>query len=365
MADEWVNRIYETTTGALVATVPCGSSNWNTRVTGQGAGSFEIRVYGSGISRADLDEWTTPNKYIITQEWAPTDHVVFAGVIQQDDWDDAAETCTVSAVELRGAYFNNRMLWELPSYNAAGGDSVVLSVTGRSRAAAVRAVLITAQFGGAPIAQFPLDLPADASGSFSVSWKRNERLFVEDCLTQIEEDGCEVFLRPYRSSGDLRFEVMVDSLIVYGTPTVVPVRGSGSPVRGLRVKRDGIEQMTGVGVFGEGGKAALMQYGPDPIPSSFLIPLRDVWVDRPDVSEAPRLTTIANRQYSVLQYPSAAWRFDLHVYPGGPEFTGVGRELTMTVPSGHPRLPAGDHPMRVTALRGDMGFFVTPEVEDA
>jgi hypothetical protein len=368
MANEWVNRIYLTTTGALVATVPCSASSWMTRMTGQGAGTFDIQVEGSGISRANLEEWTTPNEYTITQEWAPTDHVVFAGVIQEDDWDDTTDTVTVSAVELRGAYFNNRMLWPLSTYNTTGGGgtATALEVVDRSRAAAVRAVLETAQFGGAAPAVFPLDLPADAAGDFSATWLYNERLFVEDHLTQIEEDGCETYLRPYRDgSGNLRYEVKVqDGRLKYGTVTTFPIRGASSPVRNLRVKRDGINQMTGVGVFGEGGKEALMQWGPDPIPATFAIPLRDVWINRSDLDTESRLRSVGNQQYAVLQYPSSAWRFDLHIYPDGPEYAGVGRELWMNVGT-HPRLTNGDHKKRVIALRGDMGFFVTPEVDDA
>jgi hypothetical protein len=367
MVDEWVNRIYETTTGNLVATVPCSSSNWMTRMTGQGAGTFTIQVGDWGVSRADLEEWTTPNEYTITQEWAPTDHVVFAGVIQEDDWDDTSDTVTVSAVELRGAYFNNRMLWPLSTYNTTGGGgtATALEVVDRSRAAAVRAVLETAQFGGAAPAVFPLDLPADAAGDFSATWLYNERLFVEDHLTQIEEDGCETYLRPYRSSGNLRYEVKVqDGRLKYGTVTSFPIRGADSPVRNLRVKRDGINQMTGVGVFGEGGKEALMQWGPDPIPATFAIPLRDVWINRSDLDTESRLRSVGNQQYAVLQYASSAWRFDLHIYPDGPEYAGVGRELWMNVGT-HPRLTNGDHKKRVIALRGDMGFFVTPEVDDA
>jgi hypothetical protein len=356
----WVNKVYYTHDGAYAGTLPCSDANWQTRITGQGSADHTVRAFGSGLSQADLEELTLGNRYTITQEWAATDYVAYAGVIQRDVWDDKSRTVSLSSTELRGAYFNDRMMWPVSAYHPTNS---VLTVTNKSRSGAVRAIF-DPLFA---IAYLPIDRPADGSGGFDADWKYNERLKIEDHLQQVEDDGCEVFLRPYLTGGNLRFETLVGSPVVeIGSETTFAIRGDSSPVLDLKVTRDVVRQMTGVAAFSGGGKSAISAAAfAGGIEGPAAISVRDTWVDFADVTDPDRLQAAADHTFAALQFPTSAWSFGLNIYPDGPEFTAPGHLLGATVESGHERLSAGTKHLRVVALSGSMGMTVTPEVHDA
>jgi hypothetical protein len=360
VTDEWVNKVYYTHDGTYAGTLPCSDGTWQTRLSGQGSGDHTVQAFGSGLSQAEVEELTLGNRYTITQEWAATDHVAYAGVIQRDVWDDKTRTVRLSSTELRGAYLNDRMMFGVDSY---GGTSSVLTLASKSHAGAVRAVFDPVF----AIAYLPIDRPADGSGGFSADWKFDERLKIEDHLKQIEDDGCEVFLRPYKTGGDLRWETLVGvPEVEIGSETTFAIRGDSSPVLDLKVTRDVVRQMTGVLAFGEGGKSAISAYTEGGgIGGPAEISVRDTWVNFPDITDAGRLQAASDHTFAALQFPTATWSFGLNIYPDGPEYAAPGSLLGATVASGHERLSAGTNHLRVVALSGSMGTTVKPEVQNA
>lgn len=357
----WSTKIYFTQTGAFEIEVPVSDARWETRLTGRGSGSHTIPLFGSGISQADAWEYTRGNRYTITQQWG--DYVAFAGVIQDGDYDDRKRTLTVNSMELRGAYFNNRMLYGVPAYNAAGGTATILSVSGTH--AVVTADVIDYATSLNSEWNFPLDLPSGGSGSFSASWLYNERLKVEDHLKQIEDDGCEIFLRPYIDGTDLRWAVEVGtSVITYGSETTMDIRGDDSPVLNLKVRRDFIKQMTGVLAFGKGGTSAIARHAPTGGTGASEMGVRDTWVTFSDIDDETRLQAAADHTYNALSVPTVVWSFALHVFPDGPEVAAPGSLLGL-VSSGNEFIPDGTHHQRVVALSGGLGTTVVPEVQDA
>ncbi|MGW9587503.1 hypothetical protein [Microbacterium sp. NPDC055455] len=358
----WSWNIYHTQTGVHELALPeAAAGSFDTRVTGKGSGDHSFVLYGAGISQADVREFTKGNKYTITQEWDGV--VCFAGVIQGRRYVKRSRVLQVRSAELRGAYLNDRMLFGVPEYEV-NPSGTVLTVLGKSHAGAARAVLDAATNQNAEWA-FPLDLPSDGSGGFSASWTYDDRLKVEDHLQQIEDDGAEVFLRPYKSSGNLRWQAHVGApALTIGTATTLDVDASDSPILDLEVDDDYVKQMTGVLAFGEGGRTAISKFAPTVGTGATDMGVRDTWVSFPDITSESRLQAAATATYNALKVPTSAWDFGLHVYPDGPAYALPGRLLTLSS-LGDEFIPDGDHALRVVGLRGGVGFTVTPEVQVA
>jgi hypothetical protein len=354
----WSFNIYNTQTGTHELTLPEPSgADWNARLSGKGIGRHAFPLYGAGVSRDDIRELTRGNTYTITQEWG--DHVAYAGVIQRPWYRKKTRTLEVASIELRGAYFNDRMLYGVPFYHPTNS---VLTLTSKSYSGAVRAVIDTAisDLGW----ELPIDLPADGSGSFSADWKFNDRLKVEDHLQQIEDDGCEVYLRPYKDGTALRWETIVEAPgVQLGTATELDLAGDDSPVLDLEVYTDYVRQMTGVLAFGKGGSSAPTAYAPFMgVPLGLSV--RDTWVTFSDIEDTTRLQQAADTLYNVLHFPTEVMSFGLHIFPDGPEFTAPGRLLELTSTDDEYILD-GPYTKRVVGLRGGLGSTVTPEVQDA
>jgi hypothetical protein len=350
----WAHRIYNTQTGALEFEMPEASdADWSTRLTGRGSGSHSFPLFNAGVSRADIREFTKGNTYIITQEWG--DHVAYAGVIQRPRYRKKTRTVEVSSMELRGAYFNDRLLYGVPFYHPT--DSV-MTLTSKSHSGAARALIAStiAVLGW----ELPIDLPSDGSGAFSADWKYHEVLKLEDHVNQVEDDGCEVYLRPYKDGTDLRFETIVGSPVIeIGTATALDLDAADSPVLDYEEYSDYVKQMTGVLLIGKDGIDTFAG-----VSSSVDFSVRDTWMRFPDIGDATRLQAAADNLIAALQLPTEGVSFGLHVYPDGPEYTAPGRLLELTSTDDEYILD-GPAVKRVVGLRGDLDWTVTPEVQDA
>lgn len=354
----WTWEIYELKTGVFRAAVEVAGCNWESKLTGQGRGSHALKIYGSGETSAWWRETSKGNKYTIVQRWGS--HISYAGVITNREWDDDTLTLNVDSMELRAAYFDARMTFGVFSY--VPGD-VALEVTGKSRSGAVREVLqrTTSAYWGA-FWVLPVDLPDDGSGSFSATWMMEERLTLEDHLTQIEADGCEVFFRPYLDDDDkLRWHTHVQSKVSIGDPITVAARGDSTPIHALKVRTDYSRELTGVLGFGKGGTDA-PAHGFSPGDGADEISVRDTWVDFPDLDGA-RLVA-ATEALDYLGYPIEQWSFGVSVHPDGPADYAPGHQVNVTS-SGNPFIADDTHEKRVIAIRGDAGTRVRVEVQDA
>jgi hypothetical protein len=351
----WTLGVFETRTGAPQFVLPVGTGTWSTRLTGKGTGEHTVPLFGTGIPQSLIREISKGNKYTLAQMWDGV--VVYAGVIQRRRFVESTGMLTLRSMELRAAYLNSRMLYGVPFYDP---DGTVLSVSSKSHSGAVRAVFEVG-LEPAPAWSLPIDLPADGSGSFSAEWKYSDRLKVEDHLAQIEADGCEVDFRPYLDGdGYLRWETRVQTAITSGSATDLAAKAPGGLVVDLELVTDYALESTGVLGFGPGGLTAPTAWAGN---AGVDISVRDVWTSFADIPEA-RLQSAVDALFAQLETPTEQWAFGLHVWPNGPAFALPGRLLNLFV-YGSPFIPDGKHEKRVIALSGDMGFMVTPEVQDA
>lgn len=354
----WTWEIYETKTGVFRAEVNVSTCNWESKLTGQGRGTHSIPLFGTDQTSAWWRESAKGNKYTIVQRWGS--HIAYAGVLAVPEYDRDTKTLKVDSVELRAAYMDARMLYGVFSY--VPGD-VALDVVAKSRSGAAREVLqraTTAYWGAFWV--LPIDLPDDGSGSFSATWMMEERLTLEDHLSQIEADGCEIFFRPYLDDdGKLRWHTHVQSQVSIGDPTELAATGDSTPLHALKVRRDYTRELTGILGFGKGGTDA-PAYGFSPGDGADEISVRDTWVNFPDL-DGSRLEA-ATEALNYLGYPIEQWSFGVSVYPGGPGDFAPGHLVNLTI-SGDPFITDGTHELRVIATRGDAGTMVSLEVQDA
>lgn len=354
----WLYRIYNTQTGQPRLTFEVSGCSWSTSLTGQGTGTHTIPLFGEGISQEVIRAYSTGNQFTICQIW--NGHVVYAGVIQRVQYSPSTRALTVYSAELRTAYLDSRMLFGVFSYTPGG---TALAVSGKSRSGAARAVLdrATSAYWGS-FWTLPIDLPADGSGSFSATWLMEERLTLEDHLKQIEDDGCEIYFRPYLDGdGWLRWETLVQTKVTIGSATALSFGDPDTPLEDVTVTIDYAREMTGILGFGKGGTDA-EAYGYTPGDGAEDISVRDMWVSYPDLTGSRLIAAV--EALDSYGYPVEQWSFGVSVFPDGPAFVCPGRRLAFTS-SGDEFIVDGTYQKRVVSARGDAGHMVTVEVQDA
>lgn len=356
----WEVWIHNTRSGAPELPIPVSGGTWSRHLGSTGSGSHTLKLHNAGIPKSLIREISRGNKYTLAQRWGSA--CAYAGVLQSRPWVEGQGQLTLNHKELRAAMLGVRLPHGVHEYNPAAG---ALTVTERSRAAAARAVLNAATKGNQVAGwELPLDLPADAAGSFSANWLHEEGLTTEDLLAQIEADGAEVDFAPYITpAGYLRYEVRVGSPIAVGGAFPLAARAPGSIVLNLSTNDDYAEQTTGVLGFGSGtGQDRPTSWAPTDGTGIGDLPVRDVRVNFPDIYTPARLQAALDADFAQRRLPISQWSFGLYIGGLGPTFTAPGQLLDLHV-YGSAFIPDGAHKQRVIALAGGMNLTVTPEVQ--
>lgn len=356
----WEVWIHNTRSGSPELLLPLVSSgSWTRRLGSLGSGSHTLELAQSGVPKAMIREIARGNKYTIVQRW--DSEVAYAGVITSRRFTDATSRLVLNHAELRASILGARLPHGVNEYNSSGGQR---SITSKSHAGALRAVLSWATKNGTvPGWELPIDLPADAAGGFSVTWREEEGLTTNDLIEQIEEDGAETDLRPYLdANGYLRYQARASATITSGNRFPLAAKAPGSIVIGLEATEDYSAQMTGVLGFGNGtGQDRVWKYAPVTGDGIGDLPVRDIRVNFPDLYDPTRLQAAVNAEFNTRRPPVDQWSFSLFIGGTGP-FCVPGRPLDMYV-YGSDFIEDGLHQKRVIALSGDMSMVVKPEVQ--
>jgi len=356
----WEVWIHNTRSGSPERRIPVASASWNRRLGSLGSATHGFVTRGSGLPKSLINELKRGNKYSIVQRWGT--HCAYAGVIRDDRAPDNSPVLPLRSKEIRAALFEGRLPHGVNEYTKEG---VVLAVTNRSWAGAVRAILDKGTKGGAVAGwELPIDLPADGSGGFSAGWLYEEGLSIGDMLKQVEDDGAETDHAPYLTpSGYLRYETRVAQTITTGAPFLLPSRAPGSIVTNLEPGTDVAAQRTGVLGFGNGsGADRLWAFAPQTGDGIRDMPVQDVQVTFPDIYDQARLQAAVDAEFRRRNTPIEQWGMELHINTYGPAIADVGRLLDVHT-FGSDRIPDGVHHLRSIGLSGDMNFKVTPEVQ--
>lgn len=329
-------------------------ASWSINLTGTGACSFTFVVNDAetGMTGAEIDATFAPNSTFFALRWGTA--VIGAWKIEDWDYDDDKGTVTVTGVEAR-----NEMAWRM-TYGVSDYASGTLSVVNRNRQGAVRAVM--ARFmQWSPEWAYPIDLPADGSGTFTQTWEFWKKLTIEDLLTQIEDDGVEILFRPYLTAGrQLRFETIVALRVSIGV-SAFHLQAEDSPLSGIRYKKSGANQLTGLQGVGNGTgqdqEVAWAGGGP------YLIPIRDAKREFPDLT-GTRLQVATTAEFTALRNPIVQWTVRSFTasdeYPPSQAMVGSGWQLES---KGHRVFPDGTQTLRVIAASGSFSNVISVEVQ--
>lgn len=360
----WEAGIYTTRSGSpefvFKTGHPLASARWNSTLGSKGSGTHTLLLRDSGIPKSMLREISRGNKYTLVQRSG--DDVAYAGVIRNRRFVESGSALVLSSTELRAAILGTRYPFGVNEYNPAAG---ILTVVNRSHAATVRAVLLAATKNNAvPGWGLPLDLPADASGSFNASWKHEEKLTTEDILTQIEKDGAEIDFRPYIDAGGyLRYSVVCQPQIASGTPFLLPANAPRSIVLGLTTEEDYVGQRTGLLGFGKGsGQDTPWKYAPTTGDGIGDLPVMDSDESFPDLEDATRLQNATDVMFARKRKPTEQWDYSLHIADVGVAMAKPGAIHDLHV-FGSDFIEDGSHPQRVISLAGDLSDIVKPGVQ--
>lgn len=329
-------------------------ASWSMNISGSGSCSFTFVVNDAetGMTGEEIDETFTPNSTFFSLRW----RTIVIGAWKIEDWDynDDKGTVVVTGVELR-----NEAAWRM-TYGVNNYEAGTLEVVNRNRQGAVRAIL-TRFMQWSPEWAYPIDLPADGSGSFTQTWEFWKKLTIEDLLTQVEEDGVEIMFRPYLTeTRQLRFETIVAEKVSVGT-SWFHLQAEDSPLSGIHYKKSGAEQLTGLQGIGTGSgqdqPVAWAGGGP------YLIPIRDAKREFPDL-EGTRLESATNAELARFRDPIVQWTVSSFTaseeYPPFHALAGRGWQLES---SGHPVYPDDTHILRVIAASGSFSNVITTEVQ--
>lgn len=360
----WEAWIHNTRSGSpefgFKTSGPLQDARWSRELGSKGSASHALNLRGAGLPKSLIRELARGNKYSISHRWGT--HVAYAGVIQNRRFVESTSALTIQSNELRRALLGVRYPHGVNEYNAASG---VLNIVNRSRAATVRAILLAATKSNAVAGwELPLDLPADASGTFNAAWRHEEKLRTEHLLSQVEDDGVEIDFRPYLdANGYLRYETRVAVQIASGTPFLLAARAPGSIVMGLNTEEDYVAQRTGLLGFGKGqGQDAISTFAPLTGDGIGDLPVMDSDEVFPDVSNPTRLQAATNTAYSRLHDPVEQWDYQLFIGGVGPAMATPGAIHDMHI-FGSDFIEDGSHQQRVISLSGGLSYVVKPGVQ--
>jgi hypothetical protein len=331
-------------------------AKWSTNLgsTGESSWSFQTDDPDTGMDGARIASLFQPNARLLALRWGST----VLGAWKVEDW-DVAETSllVVTGVELVRTETKWRMTYGLSEYQLG-----TLTVTNRSYSGAVRAIL-SRFMERSPAWNYPIDLPPDGAGSFSQTWEFWKKFTIEDLLVQIEQEGIEVFFRPYLTARrQLRFQTIVGPRVT-AEASAFNLAADDSPLSGIHYKVSGADQITGGQGIGQGtGQDQATTFAGEP---PYSIPIRDVKRTFQDLT-GDRLQAATNAWYAEAKNPIVQWTVETFTmsdeYP--PHHAATGRAWTLNS-TGHRVFPDGPHALRVVAASGTFGMEIKTEVQIA
>lgn len=349
----WRFFIHDTMTGNCLVEVYPSAGSWTRRLNGQGSGShtFVLTDVLTGFTRSTWRSLLAPNARTLTVCWGETP--VYAGIILKSTYNRDSRTISVDHSEIR-TIMKNRLTFGVQDHLT--GD---LTITGKSASGAVRAITQrSVQWSSDWV--LPIVHSADGSGSISKAWKWYEVRTIEDCLAEIEKEGWEIDFHPtFDSVRKLSHVVRVGKPITGGLVDY-NLTAAACPVTGLQAIRDGVEQLTGVFVTGNGTGADIKTAWAGNSGSTG-IPIRDAARSGDSERGDAALQRIADAFLADWALPIEQWSFSLNLSDESPLSVRPGERVKL-ISRGDPWALDEDRTFRVIALAGDMTLSVKPEV---
>ena len=351
----WEVWVRDMKTGAPIDRVFPVAFPWSSSINGDGSGTATFKVDDAEhpLTRDEIWDLFQPNAHGISLQWG--NYVAYAGKISTWEYDREKKTVDVRTVDLWTEWE-----WRL-TYGVNGYTSGTLTVANRTHSGAVAAILARAM-QWSPDWAYPIDLPADAPGTFSATWEYWKKMKISDLLDQIRDEGYEIYLRPYiASNGYLRYQTRVAPKITVGSSTF-HLLAAASPLSKVSYTLDGSRQLTGLQGVGNGTgqdqEVAWSGSGP------YSIPIRDAKEEFPDLSGA-RLQAATTAALARDLSPTSQWSIGEFTIDETwtAEHAEIGRVWQIET-TNEPVIPDGPHTLRVIGASGGLSTKIRTEIQD-
>lgn len=351
----WEVWVRDAKSGAPIERVFPVAFPWSSSINGKGSATatFKINDAENPLTRDQVWSLFLPNNRLLSLQWG--DYVAFAGKIDGWKYNRKSQTVVVSAVDLW-----NEWDWRL-TYGVSGYLSGSLAVSNRTHSGAVATILNRGMQWG-PLWVYPIDLPADAPGTFSAMWEYWRKMKISDLLNQVRDEGYEIYLRPYiASDGNLRFQTRVAPQVTVGTSSF-HIFADESPLSKVEYELDGSRQLTGLQGLGNGtGQDQDVAWAGAGV---YTIPIRDAKQDFADLTGA-RLQAATNAALAADVTPLVQWSIDEFTIDPDvwtPEHAEIGRVWQVEA-FGDAVIPDGTYTLRVIAAGGDLSMKIRTEIQ--
>lgn len=228
--------------------------SWRASLTQPGDGKFTVLVRDAlaplhpAVMERLLHDWAT---VIVVLDG---DHVQFAGVIVDDDWESWAGLLHLTCIEV-GQIMAKRLYAGIDAYSAEG---IVLS--GQSIRDIQREVVRVSLTGGGPRWELPIDLPPHREGPILFEWFGYNFKSAQAAMDELGGmlGAGHFYLRPYLSGGKLRWRGEIGAPMLDAGTVRVPGATAAHPIVGratrVRVRGDGVGRFTGLLAVGAGSE---------------------------------------------------------------------------------------------------------------
>jgi len=208
----------------------------------------------------------------------------------------------------------------------------------------------------------PVDVPANASGTYSRTIKRDEMVTGESLFRAIEDQGFEIGFRPYfTASYGVRWQLLVQPQIAIGSAIDVPLSVEKPAATGVTVTDDSSKRLTGVFYVGQGhGEDTITAWAGSPNGR----PIRDSFRYAKDIRDQAALQAMADAAFAAERLPVRQWSLSVDAGEDfSPALVAPGRLLDMAVADDW-WIADGIYRQRVVSVRGSYGSLtLNPEVQ--
>ena len=212
--------VHDTFTGERIQRLYPSGGTWTARVAGVDESSLNFIAEAQGFdtraeARAAFNNLFDADRRFIVVSWG--DHIESATFNRVPVYDMSNGTFDVSGRGIR-TFAAERSTFGVNNY--INGDLTIATRT-RSAAASLIWQRLT-QWN--PEWNLPVDVPANASGTYSRTIKRDEMVTGESLFRAIEDQGFEIGFRPYfTASYGVRWQLLVQPQIAIGSAIDVPL----------------------------------------------------------------------------------------------------------------------------------------------
>lgn len=363
----WSYWFCDTITGEKLQQVYPSAGSWSRALNQAQSGSHTFPLGEPVLTREVWRDITASWSRTFVQCW--DDEPVYAGVVTGQPYDRDRRMLTVNHSDIRCMFLDRYPFGEDGYWENEGagipGEFAVSGVSPVSAAGLAVQAGLTAASTAIADCTLPIVLPSLVeSGTFSATYANYTFQNVSDILDEIQEmdGGPDIEFAP-RWSGSDTLEWVMRAGALDGGDFEFDLTAPDCPVSSVKVRSDGLKQVTGVFGVGAGFGPSMIVGGQGAGAPTATIPSRDDVVVWKMVQTIPQVAALAVERIAAFNSPTVQPTFVVQADEVSPLDLILGSTVA-TVDSGDPFLPDGTSECRLIGLSGGVGSGLTLTVQE-